>query len=781
MKKALSIVMIWLLATGSVFAARQSQTTGRVVNEAGAAVQFATVVLLAEGEQVAGTTTDTEGRFVLTAPTGSYTLSVSHINYESFERDITLTEGTDLGTLTLQPSAQKIDAVVVKAQLVRREADRFVVDVANSAAAIGKDGVELLERAPGVWLTDEKISINGKSGSKVYVNDRELRLDGEQLIAYIKTLRAEEIQKIEVIPVSGADYDADSSGGIIKITLRRQRENGTQGSAQLWSTRNRFGENWNPSANIALHSGRLDLNASAWFTDQTAETAATERTIYHTSSSLLESHSKLDEEHQDYGGRLDAVYAIAKDHSIGVGGRYTETKEEGINNTHSLLQGDATDREISSLFKECTAQRDVKGTLNYVWKIDTLGSTLKLLADYQVRKSDNNHNNHSLVNGIDSLYRDQTDTKYRIGSASIAFEKHLSPRIVLQAGGKYTHYRMLSDALHEYQKEAAWLRNERESFSIDYTEQIAAAYGIVRANFDRWGVVAGLRGEYTRTESNGTKLGKDYLSLFPNLNLSYKLDEGGKHMFIAQYARTISRPSFWQLNPQRSQVSDYTYQTGNPLLNPSFGNSIDLTLILWYKYALSTGVNIQTDEIQQNFLSDPNDPNIIYINHINYKDTKQYYVNLNTPLQLTKWWEANANLTYIAWEQRANAAAPVRLYHMFNAYASTTFTLPANFYLDLSWSYHNRVQMGNAVIGAAHMVNGQLKKRFKDRFTVTLAVRNIFNEQQDLSAKNEQFERNYRLQQFWSDRQFRIGLTYHFKSGKAFHKRELESSGESRL
>lgn len=770
--------MMLLLTMGSAVAARQSQTTGRVVDETHAAIEFATVVLLAEGEQVAGTTTDTEGRFTLTAPTGDYTLSVSHINYETLTREIALTEGADLGEITLQNAAQKIDAVVVKGQLVRREADRFVVDVANSLAAVGKDGVELLERAPGVWLTDEKISINGKSGSKVYVNDRELKLSGEQLIAYIKTLRAEEIQKIEVIPVSGADYDADSSGGIIKITLRRQRENGTQGSVQMWSTQNRFGENWNPSANIALHSGRLDLNAAAWFSDQQAEAYAEERTHYHTSGSQLASQSYQDEAHQDYGGRLDAVYELNKRHSIGVGGRFTHSGEESDNESSSLLQGEAPDHTIKSLFIGDNSQRDVKGTFNYVWKIDTLGSTLKLLADYQLRTNDNRHDNHSLVNGIDSLYRDRTDSKYRMATTSLAWEQHLSPQIVLQAGGKYTYYRMQSDALYEYEKSQVWFPNERESFTIDYDEQIAAAYAIVRANFDRWGIVAGLRGEYTRTESDGTKLGKDYLSLFPNLNLSYKLEKEGKHMLIAQYARQISRPSFWQLNPQRHQISDYTYQTGNPLLDPSFGNSIDLTLVMWYKYTLSAGVNIQTDEIQQNFLSDPNDPNIIYINHINYKDTKQFYLNLNTPLQLTKWWEANANLTYIAWEQRVNAAAPARLHHMINWYASTTFTLPAKFYLDFSWSYHNRVRMGNAEIGAAHMVNGQLKKRFGDRFTLTFAVRNIFNTQQNLSARNEQFDRSYTLRQFWAERQFRFGLTWHFKSGKAFRQRQLESSGD---
>ncbi|MDO4758411.1 MAG: TonB-dependent receptor [Rikenellaceae bacterium] len=766
---------------GQVWAARQNPATGRVVDAANNPVEFATVVLLNGADQVAGTTTDEEGRFTLTVSPGSYTLSVQHLSYDEYSKQLELTAGIDLGDIVLTQSATKIDEVVVKGQLVRREADRFVVDVANSVAALGKDGVELLERAPGVWINDDKISVNGKSGSKVYVNDRELKMSNEQLITYIKTLRAEEIQKIEIIPTSGADYDADSAGGVIKITLKRQRENGTQGSVQMWSTLNRYGTNLNPSANIALHSGKLDLNAAAWFTDQEAEANATEQTHFFTNESLLESQSKAKEDGQDYGGRLDAVYALAKNHSIGIGGRYTEDWDDNTNNSLSLLRSDSFEERTKSLFLGDTKQRDVNGTFNYVWKIDTLGSTLKLLADYQVRTNGNGHDNHSLKNSIDSLYRDRTDSKYRMASTSLAWEQHFSPKIVLQAGAKYTYYRMQSDALYEYNKEGAWFKNERESFHIDYDEQIAAAYGIVRGNFDRWGFVAGLRGEYTRTESEGTKLGKDYFSLFPNLNLSYKLDKGGKHMLIGQYARKISRPSFWQLNPQRSQISDYSYQTGNPLLDPSYVHDMNLTLVGWYKYTLTVGVNLQTDEIQQNFVSDPNDPNIIYINFINYKDTKQYYVNLNAPLQLTKWWEANANLTYVAWEQRATAESPVKLYHMFMTYCSTTFTLPHKFYIDLSWNYHNRITMGNAVIGAAHQVNGQLKKRFGERFTATFAVHNIFNAQQDISARNEQFDRSYKLDQFWSDRQFRIGLSWNFHSGKAFRQRTLENTGEGRF
>ncbi|MBR5850040.1 MAG: TonB-dependent receptor [Alistipes sp.] len=781
MKKHLFLLLFALLASVSAWAARQQETTGRIVDEQGNAVAFATVVLLSDNEQAAGTTSDQEGHFALVAPSGHYTLSVTHISYAPLERTVDLVAGSSLGEITLAPAAQSIDAVVVKGQLVRREADRFVVDVANSLSAVGKDGVELLERAPGVWINDDKISINGKSGSKVYLNDRELNLSGEQLITYLKTLRAEEIQKIEVIPTSGADYDADSASGIIKITLRRRRENGSQGSVQLWNSANNYGRNWNPSANIALHSGKLDLNAAAWFSDQYAESHATEQTRYFSSNSQLNSQSHLEEENNNIGGRLDAVYELHKNHSIGLGGRFTQSTSEEENTSHSLLRNEATQRETNSLFKSLNDQQDIRGSFNYVWKIDSAGSTLKLLADYLVRKDDSNHDNKSVVNGLDSLYRDYTNSKYRMATSSLAWEQHLSPKVVLQAGGKYTYYRMQTEALYEYEKNNAWLTNERESFRIDYNEQIAAAYGILRANFDRWGVVAGLRGEYTHTESDGSKLGKDYFSLFPNLNLSYKLHKEGKHMLIGQYARKISRPSFWQLNPQRTQISDYTYQTGNPLLDPSYTHDMNLTLVGWYKYTLTAGVTLHTDEIQQNFVTDPNDPNIIYINQINYKQTHQYYLNLNAPMQLTKWWEANANLTYLAWEQRVTANAPVALRHILTTYASSTFTLPAKFYIDLSWNYHNRITMGNAVIQAAHQVNAQIKKRFGDHFTATLGVRNLFDSQQKLSAKNEQFDRRYNLDQFWGARMFRFGLTWNFKSGKAFRQRTVEQSDENRL
>ncbi len=60
---------------------------------------------------------------------------------------------------------------------------------------------------------------------------------------------------------------------------------------------------------------------------------------------------------------------------------------------------------------------------------------------------------------------------------------------------------MHNDALYEYVKDGAWVRNDNQSFTINYTENIAAAYGIASANLGRWSLVAGLRGEYTHTRA----------------------------------------------------------------------------------------------------------------------------------------------------------------------------------------------------------------------------------------------------------------------------------------
>ena len=684
-----------------------------------------------------------------------------------------------LGDFVMRTSATGIESVEVKARLVRREADRFVVDVANAPAAIGKDGIELLERAPGVWIDGEKISINGKSGSKVYVNDRELRMEPEQLLTYLRSLRAEEIQKIEVVPTSGADYDADSAGGIIRITLKKRRENGVNGSVAFNTTQGEIVHRYNPSANINLHSGRVDFYASAWGSFGKDETTTGEQTRYEAADKELNAHSSMKGRNRSLGASAGAVVEIDGRNSVGAEFEYWRNRNGEPNDTYTDFRNAGTVTRTDSHFDKLDIRNNYSATFNYIRKIDTLGSTLKLLADYTRRETDSENDNFSRMTApgatADSTYRDNTESVYNIATATLALEKRFSPRWTLKAGAKYTYNDMHNDALYEYVKDGAWVCNNNQSFTINYTENIAAAYGIASANLGRWSLVAGLRGEYTHTRGKGGDISQNYFSLFPNANVSYALTKDGAYSLIAQYARTIERPRFWSLNPQRVQISDYTYQTGNPELDPAYKQDISLTLVLKHKYTLTGGMTIQRDEIQQTIRPDADDPARLCLAWTNFDTTKNYYLTANAPFQFTKWWTMNLNLTYIRQGQRIDEHSAEKHYNFYFVNSSTTFSLPAKFYIDLSYRFQSRMDFGNCWVKPLHFLNAGIKKRFGDKFTASFSVRNLIERPQHIGARGDGFVRMVDVKQQWNDRSFTIGVTYNFKSGKTFKRKAVEA------
>lgn len=782
MKKWIIWIAMLAVAVSQATAARIAPTRGRVVDQQGKAVEYATVVLLDEGRQVAGMATDADGRFQLEAAPGKYTLQIQYLGFEPVKQTVTVGAQSDLGDFVLRSSPTQIEGVVVSARLVRREADRFVVDVANAPAAIGKDGIELLEQAPGVWIDGEKISINGKSGSKVYINDRELKMDNEQLLTYLRSLRAEEIQKIEVVPVTGADYDADSASGVIRITLRKRRENGMNGSVSFNSTQSYYTHTYAPSANINLHSGKVDFYASIWGSIGDSKNISNENTRYNDSDKLLKGLSTdIDDDH-NYGINAGSVLEIDTRNSIGAEFSFWHSGSSGPTNTSTDLDDGATVVNTQSRFDNRSRWDNYSATFNYIHKLDTLGSTFKVLADYTRRNSDSGNDNTSRITTgsvvADSLYRDDATSIYDVATATLALEKQFSPRWTLKAGAKYTFNDMHNDALYEYLREERWLRNDQQSYTINYTENIAAAYAIASARLGRWSFVAGLRGEYTFTHGKSGGMRQNYFSLFPNANVSYTLAPKKGHSLILQYARTIQRPSFWCLNPQRTQISDYAYQTGNPSLNPAFQHDVNLTLVLANRYTFTGGVQIVDGEIQQAILTDPQNPDMLHIDWVNFDATTNYYATVNMPFQPTKWWQMNLNGVYMRRGQRIEQHGQQQSYNWVFANITNTFTLPAKFYIDCAYYYQGRIDLGTIWLLPNHSLQAGIKKRFGERFLVSFSVRNILNRDQRIGAGGDDdgFVRSMHISQPWGKIQYRFGVTWNFQSGKAFRKKAVEAA-----
>ena len=766
--------------------------TGSVKDADGAAVAYATVIAMRDGRQAAGTTTDDNGAFSLSLPDGDYKFVFEFLGYKSEEREISVAGVVDLGVIVLESDAINIDGVEVTTQIIRREADRFVVDVANMPASIGKDGVELLQTSPGVFINDDKISINGQTGTKVYVNDREVKYTGDRLLNYLRGLKSENIQKIEVVPVTGADYDADSSAGVIKITLKQKRDDGFMGTAGFRADVNDLRQSYTPSANFDYRTGKWTLSASGYCYYSKGSSYADDSTVYPFNDNKLISKTSVKGGNLWYNAKAGAIYEINDRHSIGAEVEYNGGGDDAPTITSSRFYNAEPlyIDESNGRYTQINNSSSVAARFNYIVRLDSLGSMVKVLADYTHQQSGSDHDYSTskqttigdYIFGRDSLYRDNAGTNYNLATVSVAYEKVFSPKFTLKTGGKYTYNLMESFSKYDYldNDSGQWMTRPSYNYDVDYTENIAAAYVIGVARLGRWGITAGLRGEYTGTSGRDNVARQNYFSLFPNANISFGLTKDQSYMLIGQYSRNIERPNFWALNPARTQISEYLYQTGNPNLTPAFTNRFSLSVVMKYKYTITLMANTAKDQIQQVVETDPENPNINCIDQENLDRVDSYGIAVNLPFQFTKWWSANFNATGLYMGTRIHSGEPQVFHPMTNWSASMTFTLPLQFYLTVDYFGMGKMYYSNVVMDGNQYLSLSVKKRlFKDKLSLMVGVRNLLPVNNNISYSDETFERTLVMKDGWIKTMGRFAVSYNFNSGKKFSKRSIESDADT--
>ncbi|MEG2219639.1 MAG: outer membrane beta-barrel family protein [Muribaculaceae bacterium] len=756
---------------------------GCVVNEGGEPVEFATLVILQADKQIAGATTNIKGCFNIEVHSGEYSLKISSMGLSPYNEQLSITnKEIDLGTITLGKSSVMMKEVEVKASAIRREADRFVVNVEDLPTTIGKDGEDLLKQAPGVWISNDKISINGQSGTKVYINDREMKLSDEQLMNYLKSLTAEDMSKIEIIPNAGAEYSADNQGGIIKITLKKNRSIGMMGSAGL---NTKFGKDQislNPHARLNYNFGKWAINASTWWSyDPRSIWRATESTEYSAINSKLFSNSENKNNGSVYGGiTFGAFYDIDKKNTVGAEVEYTLDNEKNILTTNSDFHTQSVIRSTLSNYNTKNASGNINARFNYIHKIDTLGSTLKFLANYIYDDNKSNANNYSLITKpveSDSTFRNDVSSRYNVLNAGLDLDQLLSKKWKIKAGAKYTFNNMNNSAYYDYLKNSSWIPSTKYNYDVKYNENILAIYAIANATYGRVSVNAGLRGEYTKATGEGSYIDQSYFDLFPNANINYSFTKKGDYSVNARYSRQISRPSFWALNPVRMQISDYSYQIGNPLLKPAYSNSAGLDFAFAYKYSLSLNYTQIDNAITQVFVSDSSDPRYMNLTFANQATWKNFSISVYAPVDITKWWNTTANITYVRSSQKENSTAETINSNYLFANLSMNFTLPHNFFIEASVFYQNRVRQANLEIEPNVNCGITLKKAFnKNKWVASIGTRDFLCRDFVIKGLGDDFTRLYKMK---NPLTIRATVTYNFNAGKLFKERKIESNDDA--
>jgi outer membrane receptor protein involved in Fe transport len=144
---------------------------------------------------------------------------------------------------------------------------------------------------------------------------------------------------------------------------------------------------------------------------------------------------------------------------------------------------------------------------------------------------------------------------------------------------------------------------------------------------------------------------KNYLNLFPTLNVTFELKENEN--ITLGYNRRINRPRGWFINPFPSRSSRTNVFQGNPDLDPAFADAFDLGYLKrWEKLTLTSSVYYQKEtnsfERIQEETGEVTSDGIVIIRSlpINLSTNERIGAELGILYNPTKWWRINTSFNF---------------------------------------------------------------------------------------------------------------------------------------
>ncbi|MDE6653676.1 MAG: outer membrane beta-barrel family protein [Muribaculaceae bacterium] len=462
--------------------------------------------------------------------------------------------------------------VVAKCPVLKQQEGRLVYLVKNDPYAKGLDGITVLDRIPRVYVNNGTVAVAGKDNVRYIIDGILMELDASALTMRLRNLRAEDIERIEMLTSPPARYPAEPNAVYISITTRNETL-GTKGSVYgSLNLGDRLREYF--SGSISHTAGKWDLSVDGSMSnyysnnDNEMEYSFSDGSAYRLSSTQIKSHL--------FDAGFNALYRhkFSSDMNLGV---IANLNYESISSKGTNFTDCGSYTSASRSLTESIPNNSMTVTGFFDWTFGAKGESVQLTYNYFYRHS-------PTLSDIATMYCDnawdygvnedgKTDYRFHSGKADFKLPYGWAQ---LETGVAYTDIRNSStNFLEKTSINDPALNTESNWF--DYSERIAAAYISAARNLGAglWGKI-GLRYEYTH--SKGTQLSDDpivrtdkYGYVLPSVNLSWNKDRVGS--FNISYSMGMGRPNLWELNPFRYYSTTDEYASGNPALKPTIYNN----------------------------------------------------------------------------------------------------------------------------------------------------------------------------------------------------------------
>jgi hypothetical protein len=743
MTRTLLLFLLALLPLGG-FA---QQFTLIVVKENARPADGATVKLIHANRQVSVIISNARGqaRFQ-NIPQGAFSFLVTYTGYQpQTTRSYTIAEHAKQDTIRMQALSTILKEVNITAKTppVEVKQGKVIVNVEASVTNVGATVLEVLEKSPGVTVDrNGGISLQGKPGVLVMIDDKPTYLSGADLNNLLSSMSSTQVAQIELIANPTARYDASGNAGIINIKTKKNRQKGFNGSVSAtvaqgvyFKTNNTLALNYRAGRistffnyNISRQQYLTNLYALRKYTNASGAITSTLEQPSHFTGTLLNNTAKAG---------LD--YDVSPQTTLGIVLGGTMIHREGSNTASArwLNPGGsadstiATDNANNSRFKNGQVSLSLRHAISKTQDISADADWLH----YNIASDQNFNNRLQTTGGYNELTRASIPTGITILSGKADYTLKTKNDDQWQLGWKSVHSSTDNAASYQNFNAGQWTDDLTRSNHFLYSENIHAAYTLWERKHKVISYQVGLRYEHTDYHAHqlGNLLQKDsafsrnYGSFFPSGYFSYQADTANN--FTLTLSRRIDRPAYQTLNPFYFIINKYTYQTGNPYILPQY--SWNLELSHQYKNLLTTTVSYSNinNYFSQIFLSDPTYTGILLYTQGNVGRTYIIGVSEAITASPTNWWTLTAQALYNYKKLSGfNGNHYTSDINQLNLNASNQFTIGKRFTGELSGFYTTRARndVQERLYPTGQMSAGLGMSVFKKKANLKLSMRDVF-------------------------------------------------------
>jgi len=618
------------------------QLTGMVVDSVlgtGLANANVSIISRKDGKIIAGSTTNAKGYFTIDKiPESTIRAKFSMVGYQTKVIDSISVENTSrIGIVKLFATTILMPEVVIKTikPMIEFHIDKQVINIDQVPGSTGS----LTDALKNTGLVDvdpqsNSISIRGQAVK--------LEMDGhpyEMPDNMLAQLPASMVDQVEVILSPGAKESAEGGAYILNIITKKSNFDNFNGSISLNAASNK--RNYG-GLNVNYKVNKLNLFASTFgFFGDFSSSSSSEKLNYN-STSFHNLNSNYTNSGNGFFGNIKAGfdYDFDPNNSVTFFGTYNKNKyifnslgTSLVDNNQNVLQYSYNNNSGSdntwnnySLYGYYKKKFDKSSpdsklpvrefTLDAYFSniYSPSSSDLNTMYSYQA-STPQLHNSGTVENANTFIFKAEYVAPTELGRFETGYNF------------TYRHRQNQNSALDYSYMTNTWQDSLNLSNLFRYQENIHAVYLTYSKDFGKFGVKGGLRMENLSTDGNQITTNEsfthNFLNLFPNINLSYKLSDLFQLTFNA--FRRVRYPELYYVNPYKSYNGPNSYTAGNPGIQPYFINS--------YAVALSQYINVyyvSSSGLFQYVTANYQD-SITYSSPVNLSTSKVYGVDLTLP------------------------------------------------------------------------------------------------------------------------------------------------------